>query len=485
MTEEGLIKVSPGVAIDSQGRLIALSDEDAGGQGIVGTIDPADDEYAGLGPKACVTIRYWTQDPPQKSKRNKSLTDLRVQPLVSLEDPTTLGDDTDVVVLAVVELGPDRTIKQLAPTLDGVKLARKLVGVPAGEIRLRRSESTTKDGQPPAVRDTVAVTLRPTKEGNGVEIDGMAKVKAIEVQDKVTTKDLEVTGEVKFPGRESAGLDYQKAQFTMSGGGTVTWSFDSQSKTGRLKWTQRFIAIGVGGNADYPKNKDAVKSWDKKDQWTDAGIELHGWDSLYAIQQVGGDVEFQIYGLAQAEIEVPSNWLPIAVVNSEDGTVKLGTGVIISANSSSSNGCPLPCGTILMWSGKVDAIPDGWALCDGGKGTPNLTRRFIMGAGKDPDSAPGLSGEADGHTHHVDIPRTVTSNDGYHSHSFPSDWSITRGTRGADNWQHLLMVDKDLRTLEASGGHTHVVDPADTQTSPPSPGENKPRWYALCFIMKL
>lgn len=37
----------------------------------------------------------------------------------------------------------------------------------------------------------------------------------------------------------------------------------------------------------------------------------------------------------------------------------------------------LPVGAILMWSGSLPDMPDGWALCDGGNGTPNLAEGFI------------------------------------------------------------------------------------------------------------
>jgi hypothetical protein len=41
----------------------------------------------------------------------------------------------------------------------------------------------------------------------------------------------------------------------------------------------------------------------------------------------------------------------------------------------------LPTGVIVMWSGQLDAIPVGWALCDGSDGTPDLSNRFVLGAG--------------------------------------------------------------------------------------------------------
>jgi hypothetical protein len=36
---------------------------------------------------------------------------------------------------------------------------------------------------------------------------------------------------------------------------------------------------------------------------------------------------------------------------------------------------------LLLCGGQVDKIPSGWTLCDGTDNTPNLTDRFIVGAG--------------------------------------------------------------------------------------------------------
>ena len=40
-----------------------------------------------------------------------------------------------------------------------------------------------------------------------------------------------------------------------------------------------------------------------------------------------------------------------------------------------------PIGLISMWSGAITYLPQGWALCDGANGTPNLIDKFIVGAG--------------------------------------------------------------------------------------------------------
>ena len=45
------------------------------------------------------------------------------------------------------------------------------------------------------------------------------------------------------------------------------------------------------------------------------------------------------------------------------------------------NKLDLPIGTIVAYSGDVSYIPDGWRLCDGTGGTPDLRNQFLMGAG--------------------------------------------------------------------------------------------------------
>ena len=38
----------------------------------------------------------------------------------------------------------------------------------------------------------------------------------------------------------------------------------------------------------------------------------------------------------------------------------------------------MPVGSIIMFNGKAEEIPSGWAICDGTNGTPNLLDRFIL-----------------------------------------------------------------------------------------------------------
>lgn len=55
-----------------------------------------------------------------------------------------------------------------------------------------------------------------------------------------------------------------------------------------------------------------------------------------------------------------------------------------------------PPGGIILWSGTIASIPSGWVLCNGTNGTPDLTDRFVIGAGG--SFNPNTSGTKGGYT---------------------------------------------------------------------------------------
>jgi hypothetical protein len=290
--------------------------------------------------------------------------------------------------------------------------------------------------------------------------------------------------------------DYLKGQFTLSGGGTVTWA----GPGGRLKWTNRFIAISAergptfaDGYVDIVQPTTPIPAanvYDGAARAADAnGVVLNHWDALYAVHPVGGgytSIGYQIRHYTKGFV-APSNWILVAVVNGDDSTVKLGTGTTLAARASYAKGSPIPSGTIVMWSGSTDNIPDGWGLCDGQNSTPDLRGRFVMATDGSAAQAPGKFGEPDVHTHGIDMPAfTVgTTADGAHTHPFyPSwykrnfgggdysgidtnGWDVKQSRTAADG-SHAHNVKIDLGTFESHGALT-----------------GRPRWYALCFIMKL
>jgi microcystin-dependent protein len=132
----------------------------------------------------------------------------------------------------------------------------------------------------------------------------------------------------------------------------------------------------------------------------------------------------------------------------------------------------IPVGGIILWSGSVASIPSGWLLCNGAYSTPNLTDRFILGAGNlyAPAAAGGSTDSVTvAHTH------TATSTDAGHAHTLAQVNAVS--TSGP------------LATATGAGAQTTGTSVAIITTTIASTGvsgvnANMPPYYALCYIIK-
>jgi microcystin-dependent protein len=122
----------------------------------------------------------------------------------------------------------------------------------------------------------------------------------------------------------------------------------------------------------------------------------------------------------------------------------------------------IPLGGIIMWSGATNAIPPGWALCNGttanGRVTPDLRSRFVVGAGS--DYAVGATGGSN--------TVTLTLNQiPSHSHTYTYRGSSEDGGGVSSSYWRSTST---ATTSAVGGGEAH---------------ENRPPYYALCFIMRV
>jgi hypothetical protein len=53
--------------------------------------------------------------------------------------------------------------------------------------------------------------------------------------------------------------------------------------------------------------------------------------------------------------------------------------MIIGNANGDLNSIGFPKGIIVLWSGSIENIPDGWSLCNGVNNTPDLRGRFVLG----------------------------------------------------------------------------------------------------------
>ena len=69
------------------------------------------------------------------------------------------------------------------------------------------------------------------------------------------------------------------------------------------------------------------------------------------------------------ETNITSNTAEIKNINEKITNIKTNITALQDA---------MPVGSIIMYNGKAEEIPSGWAICDGTNGTPNLLDRFIL-----------------------------------------------------------------------------------------------------------
>lgn len=148
----------------------------------------------------------------------------------------------------------------------------------------------------------------------------------------------------------------------------------------------------------------------------------------------------------------------------------------------------LPPGTIVQWSGTT--VPDGWALCDGRNGTPNLIDKFIKAS-----DTPGETGgnkeitlsvdNLPAHSHTLSGTGT-TSSSGEHTHTVDYDkgeYSVSEDTEEFNTITGSSQIE-----TSSSGEHTHQFDLSVgkiSETGSNQPINIEPQYYTLMFIMKL
>lgn len=158
----------------------------------------------------------------------------------------------------------------------------------------------------------------------------------------------------------------------------------------------------------------------------------------------------------------------------------------------------VPVGAIIMWSGNDSSIPAGWHLCDGTSGTPNLTDRFIIGAGNTYQT--GSTGGSNTHDHggttgaHTltagQIPaHTHTYKDSYYIESSNPGQGSSGTITGADyvgptNYRGSGDSDNDNDWVYYRNGTTNANTPADgSHTHTIGSANNIPVYFALSYIM--
>lgn len=142
--------------------------------------------------------------------------------------------------------------------------------------------------------------------------------------------------------------------------------------------------------------------------------------------------------------------------------------IITDDNTGGGTGGNIPAGGIIIWSGTADEIPDGWALCDGENGTPDLRGKFVLGVTTEIDEE-GNTAHPIGDTGGSEEVTLTVEQIPKHNHTFE--------TGGSANQYG------DYIAKATSSSHNLIWDVTDSGDS--QPHNNMPPYYALCYIMKL
>ena len=121
----------------------------------------------------------------------------------------------------------------------------------------------------------------------------------------------------------------------------------------------------------------------------------------------------------------------------------------------------MPVGSIIMFNGKAEEIPSGWAICNGENGTPNLIDRFILGS----TYAGGMGGKSQVTLSVAQLPP--------HQHRVAKCWygkSDNANDRQVVRWDESVGTNEQVMT-----GETGLGLPIDIM----------PPYYRLIYIMKV
>lgn len=176
-----------------------------------------------------------------------------------------------------------------------------------------------------------------------------------------------------------------------------------------------------------------------------------------ATMSVADDAEFR--GRVSADGAAVSN-LTVAAGGVSLGALKAAGAVTVPPGKPNEGKGVIPVGGILLWT--QEDVPDGWAVCNGDNGTPDLSGLFVMGAGDGHDV--GETGGASSVTlQYSQMPPHT------HGYSYPS--CTTDGKALADNNDgHVWKSATTATTSATGGGEAH---------------ENRPPYYAVRYIMRV
>jgi len=143
----------------------------------------------------------------------------------------------------------------------------------------------------------------------------------------------------------------------------------------------------------------------------------------------------------------------------------------------------IPIGGIILWSGTLTTIPNGWALCDGttknGRITPDLRERFVIGAGSTA-YPPGTTGGK----HSISLTRDQLP---AHSHDYRDRFfaEVGLGGSGGAGAEAASNVPGSKSGADNDNNRVAYFDRSTGIAGAGAPVDIRPQFYALAYIMRV
>jgi hypothetical protein len=135
----------------------------------------------------------------------------------------------------------------------------------------------------------------------------------------------------------------------------------------------------------------------------------------------------------------------------------------------------VPPGGIVMFYGDIDTPYEGWQLCNGNNGSPDLRGRFVLGAGRGPDLTRRAMGQQGGEETHI------LTNQEIPIHDHQATLNVYPPALKSEKIYHAFNSNRTY-----SYGAQKTPQTVKTTTSGEGKAHNNmPPFYTLAFIMRL
>lgn len=132
----------------------------------------------------------------------------------------------------------------------------------------------------------------------------------------------------------------------------------------------------------------------------------------------------------------------------------------------------IPSGCICIWSGSTP--PEGWALCDGQNGTPDLRGRFVLGY----SSAHAIGSKGGKEKHTLSVNELAA-----HSHNFSIHYATSAASSNRKYSVGGTSAANEYTESRTSG--SILTNLGGTIANQNQPFNIMPPYYTLAYIMKL